>query len=125
MKTLFAFLSTFLVAVGLFAQPLTRGTQIALQADTKKWVARCNNCQKAADPGRLSNTATIHVEWVASSLPGYARFTVEDMDNGKVALKADNGFYLARCQGCIPGGPANAIAIHVQNPSPAFAQYAK
>jgi putative hemolysin len=42
----------------------------------------------------------------------------------KVALKADSGKYMARCNNCIPGGayPDSAF-VHAESPKPAYAQW--
>jgi hypothetical protein len=120
MKSIIITLCLFFSAFGLFAQSLPNGAVIALQADTDKWVARCNGCQNAA----VNNTATIHVSAnTAKELPAYAKFTVVDMKNGKVALKADNGMYLTRCRSCVTGGPADVITVHVDNPNAGYAQF--
>lgn len=102
------------------------GVVIALQADTKNWMARCLRCQPnvaGGVNGRLANTATIHVKGDNPNLPAYAKFKVKNMGNGKIALRADNGFYLARCRGCLRGGPADILTVHVKDPSPAYAQF--
>jgi hypothetical protein len=84
------------------------GSVIALQADTGRWLGRCNGCQNAAPPDSL----TAHVN---DSTHSVAHFTVVDVGNGKVALKADTGMYLARCQGCVTGGYPDLMFIHAPN----------
>jgi len=53
-----------------------------------------------------------------SSAAGPAIFTVVDAGAGSVGLKADNGKYLARCNGCIPGAPADMLTVHATTPKP-------
>ncbi|MEM7086115.1 MAG: hypothetical protein AAF489_08030 [Bacteroidota bacterium] len=96
------------------------GDIIALRSDTGKWMTRCNNCQRAA----TSNTVTVHVSAnAASQLPTYAKFKVKLMPNGKIALQADTGKFLARCNGCLPGGPIDILTVHVSSPNPSYAQF--
>lgn len=89
------------------------GTKIALKADTGSFYTRCNSCQKSAD-GKVPDTVTVH----ASTATGPAVFTVVDAKNGRVGLKADNGKYVARCNGCIVGAPADMLTVHAIQPSP-------
>ncbi len=99
------------------------GTVIALQSDTDKWLARCFNCQNTVNDKYL-DTATIHVGDVDASLPNFARFTVVDVGGGKIALRADNKKFLARCRNCIVGGSyPDFAAIHVTDPSAGYAQF--
>lgn len=88
------------------------GIKVALKADSGKYMARCNSCiPDAAYP----DSAFVHVDDVNGS--PWAQWEIENLGNGKYALKADSGKYLARCNSCIPGGayPDSAF-VHVDNP---------
>jgi hypothetical protein len=103
--------------------PLTfpTGSKIALQADDGKYFARCNGCQKTVD-NRFPDTVTTHV--ASPSAGAYAQFSVVDVGNGKIALKADTGKFVARCNGCIVGGTTpDSAAVHVTDSSQAYAQF--
>ncbi|ACK66447.1 cytochrome P450 [Rippkaea orientalis PCC 8801] len=98
-----------------------KGLKIALQADTGRWFTRCNNCQQTI--GNNPDTVTVHVEGSVSEHP-YAQFEVVDVGNGKIALKADTGKYVGRCNGCIVGGAyPDFLTIHVDDPSMPWAQF--
>jgi hypothetical protein len=115
---------------GLMAKPgggsasiLPVGRKVAFQGDTGLWFGRCNGCQRPAD-GKLQDTVTVHIPNPAGA--PYAWFDVVDAGNGKVALKADTGNYIARCQGCIVGATyPNSLTVHVSGaaPPPAYAQF--
>ncbi len=97
-------------------------SQVALQSDTGKWLARCSFCQPVA-AGGATDTATVHVKEPSVS---YARFQLVDAGGGKIALKADNGNWVARCRDCITGGTtADFVTMHVSGtlPPPAYAQF--
>ncbi|MEB3178822.1 MAG: hypothetical protein VKL59_07330 [Nostocaceae cyanobacterium] len=103
------------------AQTISQGCKIALQSDTGKWLSRCNNCQKVV--GTNPDTATVHIAKPTADNP-YAQFQVVNVGNGKIALKADTGKYLARCNGCIVGGAyPDSATIHVTDPSLPYAQF--
>ncbi|KAG9401732.1 hypothetical protein AC1031_007445 [Aphanomyces cochlioides] len=88
----------------------TGGGKIALKGDLGNYFARCNNCVPGA---RTPDEAFVHVsDWKSGP---WAQFTCEDASNGKIALKADTGKYVTRCNGCVPGGPADVITMHVNN----------
>ena len=95
-----------------------------LKADSGRYLARCNNCIPG---GAYPDSAFVHVP--EADLPGspWAQFTLEKLSNGRYALKADSGNYLARCNNCIPGGayPDSAF-VHVPPaslPSSPWAQW--
>ena len=92
------------------------GDKIALKADTGNLVSRCNGCYTG---GAYPNFATIHVPQSAS-IPAYALFTPVDLGNDRVALRADTGKYLARCNGCATSvGNHDTVGIHVDDPNAA------
>lgn len=109
----FLYLST--IAVTIQAE-----IKVALQADTSKFLARCNNC---IPKGAKANNAFVHAD---SLQPAYAQFVLEKLENGKYALKSDTGAYLARCRNCVPGGayPDNA-GVHVSSDKLPTAPYAQ
>jgi hypothetical protein len=86
---------------------------MALKADTGKFYARCNGCQTSVD-NKFPDTVTVH----SSTATGAAVFTVVNAKNGGVGLKADNGKYVARCNGCIVGAPADMLIVQAIEPSP-------
>ena len=95
---------------------------IALQADTGRYVSRCNGCSpNAAYP----DSVTVHIESPAG-LP-YAQWIVHRLKNGKVALQcSDTKRFLARCNDCHRNGayPDSAF-VHVKSHVGApFAQWA-
>ncbi|MDB9537445.1 hypothetical protein PN451_16685 [Dolichospermum planctonicum CS-1226] len=130
MKKLVHFmLVTMLVIVGVFTPSVTSANaqtantfnKVALQADTGKWLSRCRNCQNVI--GNNPDTATIHITKPTNDQP-YAQFEVVNVGNGKIALKADTGKYLARCNSCIVGGSSpDSATIHVTDPSAPYAQF--
>jgi hypothetical protein len=96
--------------------------KVALKADTGKFLGRCLNCIVGAT---VANSLTIHVSGSAPP-PAYAQFTPEKLANGKIALKADNGLYLAQCNQCVPGAAkSETVTIHATDPkNQAAAQWA-
>lgn len=89
------------------------GSRVALRADTGKYLARCNGCQKSLN-NSCPDTVSVHV----ASPTGSAIFTVVDAGNGRIALRADSGKYLARCYGCIIGAPPDMLTVHQASPYP-------
>ncbi|RHY59204.1 hypothetical protein DYB38_004506 [Aphanomyces astaci] len=64
--------------------------KLVLQADTGKYLGRCNNCAPGA---AYPDQAFVHVEdWHTSP---WAKWVCVDAGNGKIALQADSGRYLA------------------------------
>ncbi len=97
-------------------------TQVALQSDTGKWLSRCNYCQSTVDPSNV-DTATVHA---TDPTTPFVRFQLVDAGGGKIALKADNGNWVARCRDCIIGGVTpDFVTMHVPGtlPPPSFAQF--
>jgi hypothetical protein len=69
-------------------------------------LSRCNGCWAG---GAAPDSAQVHV-----SNPNdgpWALWTPEKKSNGKWAFKSDNGKYLARCNGCVPGGAVPDFAF--------------
>ncbi|RLO03195.1 hypothetical protein DYB28_013180 [Aphanomyces astaci] len=93
--------------------------KLVLQADTGKFLSRCNNCAPGA---AYPDEAFVHVDdWHASP---WAQWVCVDAGNGKIALQADSGRYLARCEGCIPGAYPNTAFVHATSVSEPYAQWA-
>ena len=96
------------------------GLKIALQSDEGTYFARCNGCQKTVNNG-APDTVTTHVK--APTEP-YAQFEVVTLGNGKIALKADTGKFVARCNGCIVGGKVpDFVTVHATDSSQPYAQF--
>ncbi|ETV81041.1 hypothetical protein H257_05661 [Aphanomyces astaci] len=92
--------------------------KLVLQADTGKFLGRCNNCAPGA---AYPDEAFVHVEdWHTSP---WAQWVCVDAGNGKIALQADSGRYLARCNSCLPGAYPNAAFVHATSVSEAYAQW--
>ncbi|RHX98363.1 hypothetical protein DYB36_005502 [Aphanomyces astaci] len=69
--------------------------KLVLQADTGKYLGRCNNCAPGA---AYPDQAFVHVEdWHTSP---WAKWVCVDAGNGKIALQADSGRYLASPRNC-------------------------
>ncbi|OQR97370.1 oxidoreductase [Achlya hypogyna] len=87
------------------------GDVISLKSDTGNFVGRCNNCiwNEAYD-----DSAFVHVP-SPNSAP-WAQWTVVNTGNGKIALRADTGKFLARCNNCAPWAayPDEAF-VHVKD----------
>jgi cytochrome P450 len=112
--------STFYAKLGVKSKML-KGLKIALQADTGKWFSRCNNCQQTTNNN--PDTITVHIDSPVSNHP-YAQFEVVDVGGGKIALKADTGKYVARCNGCIVNGAyPDFVTVHVDDPAASWAQF--
>ncbi|RHX96447.1 hypothetical protein DYB25_011308 [Aphanomyces astaci] len=93
--------------------------KLVLQADTGKFLGRCNNCAPGA---AYPDEAFVHVQdWHTSP---WAQWVCVDAGNGKIALQADSGRYLARCEGCIPGAYPNTAFVHATSVSEPYAQWA-
>nr|AIG56416.1 secreted protein [Achlya hypogyna] len=81
--------------------------KIVLQADSGNFLARCNNCAPGAS---YPDEAFVHVDdWTASP---WAQWTCVDVGEGKIALQADNGNFLARCKDCVNGAYSQAAFVH-------------
>ena len=83
-----------------------------LKADSGNYVARCNNCISG---GAYPDSAFVHVKEAELMNSPWAQFALKRLDNGKYALRADSGNYMARCNNCISGGayPDSAF-VHVE-----------
>ncbi|KAF0685482.1 hypothetical protein As57867_022567, partial [Aphanomyces stellatus] len=87
------------------------GDVLSLQADSGKYLDRCNNC---VPKGAYPDSSTVHVTNPASE--SWGTWKVFNVGNGKIALRGDAGNYLARCNGCAPGAayPDQAF-VHVSD----------
>ncbi|KAF0696315.1 hypothetical protein As57867_012875, partial [Aphanomyces stellatus] len=77
------------------------GDVLTLQADSGKYLDRCNNC---VPKGAYPDSSTVHVTNPASE--SWGTWKVFNTGSGKIALQGDAGKYLSRCQGCAPNGAA-------------------
>ncbi|WNG17210.1 fascin domain-containing protein [Cystobacter fuscus] len=95
--------------------------KISLQSDQGTYFTRCNNCQKTTN-GDLPDTITTHVTTAAEP---YAQFQLVLVGNGKIALKADNGKFVSRCNNCIVNGSqSESVTAHVSDATPpSYAQF--
>ncbi|GLE00040.1 hypothetical protein PINS_up008767 [Pythium insidiosum] len=93
--------------------------RVALKVrDVGTYLARCNGCLVG---GAYPDSAFLHVrDWREGP---WAQWTVETLANGKVAFKSDTGRYLARCNGCAPGGPPNRAFVHSASSADPWAQW--
>jgi len=117
----------FLAIAAVFALPnyhytpaaISDGHVITLQSDSGKFLGRCNNCFVG---GVCSDSAFVHVD-DPNNAP-WARWTVKDMQNGKYALQADTGKFLARCSDCVPHAvDLDSAFVHIDDPT--YAPYAQ
>jgi hypothetical protein len=94
-----------------YLQKLANGKYALQSVDSSNYVARCNNCVPG---GAYPDSAFVHVTPAQLASSPWAQFNLVRLSNGKYALQADSGNYLARCNNCIPGGakPDNAF-VHV------------
>lgn len=94
-----------------YLQKLTNGKYALQSVDSSNYVARCNNCVPG---GAYPDSAFVHVTPAQLAGAPWAQFTLVRLSNGKYALQADSGNYLARCNNCVPSGayPDNAF-VHV------------
>ncbi|MFY0563661.1 fascin domain-containing protein [Archangium lansingense] len=98
------------------AQALPVGSKVSLKADTGSFMARCDGCQQVVTPP-LPDTVTVHA--TSADAGPFVRFEVVDAGNGKIALKADTGKYVARCHGCIVQATIEEFAtIHATGATP-------
>lgn len=104
MKLRLFFLFSLVLALLLPVTSRADDKLIALQADDGHWMARCAGCQPVA-PNVFNNSMMLHIGTVGTPPEQpFARLTLQDAGNGQVALRADDGSYLARCNRCVPAG---------------------
>lgn len=75
------------------------GNKVTFKGDNGNYLARCSKCWNES----IYPEAALFIQ-AASSQDPLAQWTPESLGNGKWALKADNGKYLARCHNCVTGG---------------------
>ncbi|KAF0683873.1 Aste57867_24099 [Aphanomyces stellatus] len=85
--------------------------KLVFQSDSGNYLARCNGCAPGA---AVTDQAFVHVtDWHNKS---WAQWTCVDIGGGKVALQADSGYFLARCNGCEPGSTLpDSATVHVKS----------
>ena len=85
---------------------------VTLKADSGEFMGRCNGC---APNAAYPNSAFAHVSAANLRAAPWSRFQLEQLSNGKYALRADSGHYVGRCHGCIPGARyPNSLFVHVK-----------
>lgn len=95
------------------------GSQVAFKADSGKYLSRCNGCWRG---GAYPDSAFVHITTLSGN--PYALWTPISLPNGKWALQADTGKFLARCNGCVSGASTPDFAfIHSSNQNDAWAQW--
>jgi hypothetical protein len=106
-----------------YLQKLANGKYALESVDSGNYVARCNNCIPG---GAYPDSAFVHVTPPQLASAPWAQFTLLRLSNGKYALQADSGQYLARCNNCIPGGAkADNAFVHVTQAELAAATWAQ
>ncbi|PTL79538.1 hypothetical protein [Vitiosangium sp. GDMCC 1.1324] len=95
----FATPESLMEGAATLAQALPVGSKVALKADTGSFLARCSGCQQTVTTPPLADTVTVHA--TSANAGSFTLFEVVNAGNGKIALKADTGKYMTRCNGCI------------------------
>lgn len=95
---------------------------VALRADNGNYLSRCSGCIPGLKEDLRTETVFLHVSEDKLLNTAPAQWKLQKLDNGKYALKADDGKYLSRCQGGNPGVPDNlnayGIFTHVEATDP-------
>jgi len=96
--------------------------KVAFKADSGEWVGMCTDC---IVQGAKKDFITVHVKAdKEDDIPSWAKFQIEELSGGKVALKADNGKFVGRCTGCSPGAAyPEQVTAHVDSSDEAYAQW--
>lgn len=88
------------IAIEISSHTRADGITVALQSDIGNFMALCNGCiPNSTEPGSI----LVSVPEDALAKSPQALFTIQKLSNGKYALQASNGNYIARCNACIPG----------------------
>lgn len=96
--------------------------RVAFKADTGNWVGMCTDC---IVNGAKKDFITVHVKAdKEDDIPSWAKFEIDELSDGKVALKADNGKFVGRCTGCSPGAAyPEQVTAHLDDSSEPYAQW--
>jgi hypothetical protein len=96
--------------------------KFAFKADNGMWVAMCTDC---IVDGAKKDFITVHVKAEKEDdIPSWAKFEVEELEDGKIALKADNGKFVARCNSCSPGASyPDQVTAHMDDSEHPSAQW--
>lgn len=98
------------------------GIYMGLRTDLGQFLAACPNCKKADNSGII-----VTAEGVSPEESAQSRISMTRLDNGKVALglAGQEGLYLVRCEGCIPGAANkdNAVFISADPQTEPLAQW--
>ncbi len=85
------------------------GNKVVFKSDNGNYLTRCKGCWSSAS---FMDGVFTHVSTPVGN--PWSTWTPEILEDGKWALKGDNGMYLARCRGCVSGGSFNDFAfVHV------------
>ena len=83
---------------------------INLQADSGKYLARCEKCGTPNPSYPYDNSAGVHGENPIDPIAIWSAVKIGD----KIALKGDNGLFLSRCYYCWQSGSyPNSVFVHV------------
>ncbi|DAZ98078.1 TPA: hypothetical protein N0F65_005240, partial [Lagenidium giganteum] len=98
---------------------MSNGKAALQSVDSNKFLARCSNCHPG---GAYPDSAFVHVDFPDNA--PWAQWDIEVLTNDKVALRADSGRYLARCNNCVRGGAyADSVFVHSTSSSDPWAQF--
>lgn len=87
------------------------GGKVAFKSENGNYLARCSKCWNES----VYPDDALFIQATSSHDP-LAQWTSESLGNGKWALKADDGKYLARCHNCVTGGAyADFPFVHIEN----------
>lgn len=113
----FIFFSLFLCTISGNIFKTNEYMEAYLISDTGKALARCRGC----GPGAYADSASVH----AKIGDAWAKFKVYSASNGKIALQADNGRYLARCNSCWRNGASysDSAFVHSTNPNASWSHW--
>ncbi|DAZ92775.1 TPA: hypothetical protein N0F65_012452 [Lagenidium giganteum] len=92
--------------------------KFAFEATSGLYLGRCNNCHPK---GLKPDSAFVHVKSPEGN--PWAQWDVEFLANGKVALRADSGKYMARCNKCVHGGAVDMVFVHATSSDYPWAQF--
>jgi len=96
--------------------------RFAFKAHTGQWVGMCTDC---IVNGAKKDFITIHVKAdKEDDIPSWAKFELVELSDGKVAFKADNGKFVARCSQCSPGAAyPEQVTAHMDESDEPYAQW--
>ena len=82
-----------------------------MKGDNGKYLSRCRGC---VVNGQLPDFAFVHVDTPVNN--PWAHWTATyAFPLGRIALRGDNGLFLARCNSCGPAAYPDSVGVHVSN----------